>query len=170
MSDLTSEARVIGMPTYFRCGGEVAYDMDEIEIVTRDGTEFAATGEEVSVDEWVTFSIDGDGLGQLSVAPNAETMFKYRNSYHSVDIIALDPLGGDAVVDVFMFYIGDLIKTECQKSIFELVSLTDNQMVQVNAPEPVTFQLQPPTDSGTVYLHSLRAFRSFDCGEYSYTQ
>ena len=97
-------------------------------------------------------------------------MLKYMNSYASIDIIAIDPLGGDAKVDSFMLYIGDLVQTECQKSIFELLSVTDAQLVKVNAPEAVTFVLQPPTDSGTEYLHSLREFRSFNCGDYSYTQ
>ena len=32
VNDLTSAAIVIGMPTYFRCDGEVAYDISDIEL------------------------------------------------------------------------------------------------------------------------------------------
>ena len=65
VSYLTSEATVIGVPSYYRCSADLdSYDIEDIEITLRDGSEFESTAEVVSVDEWATYYIDVDtGLG-----------------------------------------------------------------------------------------------------------
>ena len=54
VSELTSAAIVVNTPVYDRCDGYIDYDISEIEITFRDGNEFETTGEEISVDDWVT--------------------------------------------------------------------------------------------------------------------
>ena len=171
VNDLFTGERVISAPVYDRCDSRITYDISTLSVYIRNGNEYDASGGNyVAVDDWVTYQIDTEtGLGEFTVTPNSSVMYDYANAWVRLDIVAKDPLEGDDKVNSFSFYVGDLVVTECKKSVFEIDTVPETQLVQFNAPDPVVFLMPAPSDSSTEYLSTLKEFRSSNCGAYKYT-
>ena len=59
VNDLYTGARVITVPSYYRCDGRITYGIEEIDISVRNGNEYDATGGDfIAVDNWVSYAIN----------------------------------------------------------------------------------------------------------------
>ena len=96
-------------------------------------------------------------------------MYNYRNTLVEVVILAIDS-SGRQTQDIFKIQVGDLVQTECKKSVLSINSNVEKQYVEFDDIKAVYFELPQISQSAVTYFKTLPEFSQEDCGPFFYQQ